>query len=107
MEENIWIALVHVKPKSPKSAISRGAKGAYANAMALAKGHREFEEKVRKGVQDYGLELIEFEDAETFDERIAGREVSSELRALAESVENPDQIYFDAFYDYFSDDEIQ
>jgi hypothetical protein len=58
-------------------------------------------------VQEYGLELIEFEDSETFDERMETREVSNELRALAESIDRWDQVYFDAFYDYFSDDEVQ
>lgn len=107
MREDVWIAFVHLKPKSRESALSSGAKGAYANAVALARDRVEFEEKIRKGVLDYGLELTEFEDAETFRDRAETRDVSSELRALAESIESSERIYFDAFYDYFTDDEVQ
>jgi hypothetical protein len=107
MADNIWIAFIHVKPLSPKSVLSSGAKGAYANAMALANDRRGFEDKIRKGVLDYGLELVDLEDVETFAERVESQDVSSELLAIAESIESPERVYFDAFYNYFSDDEVQ
>ncbi len=107
MRENLWIAMVHVKPKPQSSALSKGAKGAYANAIGMAKNVHEFEKQAREALRDMGLELVEFEDAQTFDERVEAHEVSNELWKLAESVENSDQVYFDAFYNYFTDDEIQ
>jgi hypothetical protein len=105
MEQELWIAFVHVKPKSTKSPLSRGARGAYANALGLAKDASEFADKIKKGVSDFELKLIELEDMQTFESCLNTRDVSIELRDAADSV--LDQIYFDTFYNYFSDDEVQ
>jgi hypothetical protein len=44
-------------------------------------------------VQEYGLELVEFEGAETLDDRLARCEVSDELTALAESIRDSDKMF--------------
>jgi hypothetical protein len=66
------------------------------NAVALAMDAVELEQRVRRDVQEYGLELVEFEDAETLDDRLATCEVSDELIALAESIRD-----FDKMFRYF------
>ena len=48
-----------------------------------------------------GLKLVQFENAEPFDERVTHSEVSNELHTLAESIDSPDGIYFDSFYSFF------
>lgn len=53
----------------------------------------EFEHRVRRKVQEYGLELFEFEGAETLDDRLATCEVSDELIALAESIGDSDKMF--------------
>jgi hypothetical protein len=105
--ECIWIALAHVKPGSPESGLSKRAKVVYGNALALTADAVEFEQRVRSELQECGLELIEFEDAETLNDRLETSEVSDELVALADSIVVSDKICFDTFRNYFSDDEIQ
>jgi len=107
LNETVWIALVHLKPKSGKSALPSGAKGAYTNALALAKDLAGFEEKIRKHAQDYGLELVDIEDAEPFEQRVRSYEVSVELKELADSIQNSPQVCFDAFYNYMCEDNVQ
>lgn len=107
MPEDLWTALVHVKPKSRNHALSKGAKGAYSNAIGRARNAREFEERVRKAAQELGLEVIQFEDLETLDERIKHADVSKSLWDLAESIQDTEQVYFDAFYNYSADDGVQ
>jgi hypothetical protein len=63
------------------------------NAVALAMDAVEFEQRVRREVQEYGLELVEFEGAETLDDRLARCEVSDELTALAESIRDSDKMF--------------
>jgi hypothetical protein len=107
MREIVWIALVHVKTRSRKSALSVGAKGAYANALALAKDVREFEGKIRKEVREQGLDLVEIDNPETFEQRVKSYEVSAQVQEIAESIQRSPQVRFDAFYNYFTDDEVQ
>ena len=91
--KNIWIALAHLKPRSRESGILPGAMGAYVNAVALAMDAVEFEHRVRREMQEYGLELVEFEGAKTRDDRLAPCEVSDELIALAESIRDSDRMF--------------
>ena len=105
--ECIWIALAHVKPRSRESVLSKGAKGAYVNALALAVDAVEFEQRVRGELQEYGLELIEFADAETLDDRLETSAVSQELIALADSIRVSDKIRFGIFHNYLADEGIQ
>ena len=52
------------------------------------------------------MELLEFEDIETFDEWVENHDVSDELWEFAESAEDSDQVHFDAFYCYLTDEDI-
>jgi hypothetical protein len=105
--ECIGIALAPVKPGSPEFGLSKRARVVYVNALALAADAVEFEQRVRSELQEYGLELIEFEDAETLNDRLETFAVSDELVALADSIAVSDKICFDTFRNYFGDDEIQ
>jgi hypothetical protein len=107
LTENVWIGLAHLKPRASKSALPKGARGTYTNALALAKDLSEFEEKIRKHAREYGLDLVEIEDAGPFDQRVESHEVSLQLLELAESIQSSRQVCFDAFYNYLSDDEVQ
>jgi hypothetical protein len=53
----------------------------------------EFEQRVRREAKEYGLELVEFEGAETLDDRLAMYEVSDGLTALAESIRDSDKMF--------------
>jgi hypothetical protein len=67
--------------------------GAYVNAVALAVEAVELDHRVRRKVQEYGLDLVEFEGAETLDDRLATCEVSDELIALAKSIGDSDKMF--------------
>ncbi len=90
-----------------ESVLSQGAKGAYLNALALPVDAVEFEQRVRREMQEYGLELIEFADAETLEDRLETSAVSQELIALADSIKGSDKIRFGIFHNYLADAEIQ
>ena len=90
-----------------KISASGGAKGAYANALTLAKDVGEFVEKIKAELKTYGLELVEIEDAEKLEEWEASHDVSIEVRELADSIQDSTRVRFDAFYNYFSDEEVQ
>ena len=107
MREELWIATVHVKPKAKNSALSKQARGAYANALAFAHGIRDFQAKLKKEADEYGLSLVDIEDAAPFERWCEANDVPDELRTLADSIERRDQVFFDAFYEYLADDEIQ
>jgi hypothetical protein len=87
--------------------LSKGAKGAYVNALALAVDAVEFEQRVRGELQEYSLELIEFADAGTLDDRLETSAVSQELIALADSIRVSDKIRFGIFHNYLADEGIQ
>ena len=103
----VWIAMLHVKPTGNESVLAAGTTGAYTNVVALANGVSEFEEKIRNEIRGHGLDLLELEDAEPFDQWAATHDVSAELYELVESVKNSPHVGFDAFYSYDRDDEVQ
>jgi len=107
MREELWIATAHIRPKAKNSALSKKAKGAYANVLAFAYGIRDFQAKVKKEADEYGLSLVDIEDAAPFERWCEAHDVPDWLQALADSIDRPDQVLFDAFYQYLTDDEIQ
>jgi hypothetical protein len=107
MTADLWIALAHVKPKARKSILPKKAKGSFVNVLGIAKDVDELERRIRQAVEADGLELVELEDVEKFDERIENYDVSTELWNLADSMRNSGDLRFGTFHNYLAEDEIQ
>ena len=101
MKKHVWIGLVGVMPQlGAEKVLNAKAKGAFVNALAYAVDEAEYMRTVEEALGGLGLTAHEFEDIETFSERIAKWEVDAELRALADEVGTTGGVRFGTFHNY-------
>jgi len=76
------------------------ARGAYANALALAKDEESFRREIRHALEALGLELQEVEDAEPFVVRRSVHSLEPEIENLANQVNTSGGTQFGTFHSY-------
>jgi hypothetical protein len=104
MRSSVCIGLVHVRAKTTNQILST-ARGAYANALALANDEESFRFEIRAALETLGLDVDEVEDAEPFDVRLSAHSVDLELEDLANQVNVACSVQFGTFHSYRDDRE--
>ena len=99
MKSEVWIGLVCMKPRD-ENTILENSKGAYTSIVTMASSLKNYEEKVKELLNYYFLDLIEIEDAEPFEDRIAKYIVDQDLIDLAKSVMETGGIRFSTLNTY-------
>jgi hypothetical protein len=93
MNNTVWIGLVGFEPVKKNTIIGQ-SKGAYTIILAFASSRRNYEEKVSEFLIQNSLKLIEIEDLEPFEERIAKYVVEQYLIDLAKIVSECGEIRY-------------
>ena len=108
MPENInrvpWIGRVHVRPLPGKASLGAGAKGAYANILALAHNESEFRDLVALEMKLDDLYVEGIEDIATVEDYKAEGRIAGEVANLLVSLSEEWPIQYKTFNRYFSDD---
>jgi hypothetical protein len=93
------IVLVHVQPRPGNTELGSSS-GAFLNALGDAVDVTDFKVKVVQSLSACGFDVLEIEDAEAFDDRIAKFEVEPELHSLANEVRKWGGVKFGTFHCY-------
>lgn len=94
---SIWIGLIEVRPCQESNPFDQGVGGAYCTAVARASNVWTFEEIVRYGLEDYGLELVEASEVEPYSVRAASFEISDECKILVAQLSEESPVLFCTF----------
>ncbi len=82
-----WIGLFHVKPLPGSDVLGPDGCGAFVTAVALADSEAFFVAYVDSALIEYELEIVEYEDTEEYQSRIARTSVSGYISRLVETLE--------------------
>jgi hypothetical protein len=99
-----WIGFVHVRPASGSATLGDGAKGAYANVLALAENESDFLHAVRTEMSANGLVLIEASDIAPVSEYERDGRIHSEMQQLREALSLEYPVQYQDFHTYDRDD---
>ena len=104
MKQNkqLWIGLVGADQR-PGVSFLGDAKGGYMNVVASAANAGEFEQKVKRALDELGLELIDMDDAEPLAKRLSRETATEEVSNMANTVRKLDSVAFGTFYRYEND----
>ena len=105
MAKLLWIGLVGVISNGEDHALEVH-KGAYVNVIALAYSQSDFTEQVHSAADKLGLSVMEIEDVDEFEKRIARHHVDEELHELAAYVEESGEVAFGTFHAYDRDTDV-
>ncbi|EGK02192.1 hypothetical protein [Dysgonomonas gadei] len=94
--KKLWLALATVAPFIDNNDLN-GAKGAVFNVLFVAKTKKEFKEKVRFKLLEFGYVLENLEDIEPFDFK---KTYGDNLNNLAEIALQTENIQWGTFYIY-------
>ena len=101
--KQIWIGLVGVVPRQGSNTLSGGqAKGAFVNALAYVSDEEEYKIAVQRAASELALDAFEYEDIETFSDRVSKFEVDDTLKALADEAESTGSVRFGTFHNYLT-----
>ena len=95
-----WIGLVHVQPVGRDNPFSRGVRGAFVHALALASGADHFEDLVTEALREQSLFPVEFTDVSPTSGYHAEGRISAELYELEEKLSPTEPVQFDIFDTY-------
>jgi hypothetical protein len=96
----IFIGLAHVIANQTSTDILKGAKGAYVNVLCLAGSETEFINEAMKILNSLGLNLVDAEDVEAFNQRTIKYEVDDNLLNLAQQVNTGNRVMLGTFHTY-------
>lgn len=96
----IFIGLAHVLANQTSTDILKGAKGAYVHVLCFASDEAEFMNEAMKILNSLGLNLIDAEDIEKFNQRIEKYEVDDNLLKLAQQVNAENKVMLGTFHTY-------
>ena len=101
-DKQVWIGLVGADQREGVSFLG-DAKGGYVNVVASAANAGEFERKVKRALDELGLELIDIDDAEPLAQRLSRETATEEVSNMAKTVRKLDSVAFGTFYRYEND----
>jgi len=97
--KEIWVGLVGIRPDADNN-MFEGSKGAYTNAVALAKDRVSYCAAVTRALKERKMAPFEFEDIEPLRVRTAHFEVPFNILSMAEQTEMDGMVRFGAFFTY-------
>ncbi len=98
---DVWIGVVGVRP-IPGNTRLEGAEGAYVNALALVSNAADYELVVTRALRELEFSVFEFDDVETFADRVKTATIEDGLEELASVVRRTGRVQFGIFH-RFSD----
>jgi hypothetical protein len=98
-KQETWIGLAHVKPR-PGNKTLGNAIGAIAPVLALAFSTESFVSKAVKMLNICKFDVVEIEDIEPLQKRLKKCDVSSDIIALATSLNENCSVAFGSFHLY-------
>lgn len=98
-----WIGLFNIKPNEGNQLLSRNAKGAYVNVLALAINREQFIKMVVNAFGNMDFEIEDYQDVELFKSRKLKADISNEILELAGTISSKNSIVFDVFHSYLAD----
>ena len=96
----VWIGFIHVKPKLNKISSLDGAIGAFFTGLVLAKNQKDYIDKLTDFLQEEGLEIIETEDVEPYEEYQKKYNAPKEICGLVENLSEDKPIAVNRFDSY-------
>lgn len=96
MENKVWIGLATILPLKGNDELG-SSKGASVNILHWACNKKDYEEKLKNQLVDYGYELQELEDVEPFDFTF---KYGDNLNDLANIVVNTKTLQWGTFYTF-------
>lgn len=96
MDNKVWIGLATIIPLEDNNDLG-SAKGASVNILHLAFNEKDFANKVKNQLVEYGYELQELEDVEPFNSSI---KYGDNLNDLADIVINTKTLQWGTFYTF-------
>lgn len=100
---DIWIGRFDVKPRPGNDALGI-AKGAFVNVVALATDEDDYVQIVKAATDNYGFDIVRWEDVVRLSEWTKNNNLHRELEELARSLTREIPIQFDEFQSYLHDD---
>ena len=97
----LWKALVGASQR-PGISFLGDAIGGYVNVVASATDLPDFEQKVKRALDELGLELIEIDEVQALPMILSSARVSEEVLNMAKTVRRQGSVAFGTFY-VFSD----
>lgn len=99
-----WIGLVHVRPAGNPNALGNGRRGAYVNAVALARSADDFRALVETCLVPDGLKIINISDLAPVREYRMEDRINQEIDDLIRELSSSQMVLFDIFDAYSRDD---
>jgi hypothetical protein len=97
-----WIGLAHVKPRRGNEILGTSS-GAVVPVLALARDQADFVSKVIEKLESYDFDVVEIDDMESCSSRFEKCEISSEVKARAESLSKDNPVALHTFHTYVDD----
>ena len=94
---DVWIGVVGVRPL-PGNTRLEGAEGAYVNALALVSNGADYELVVTRALRELEFSVFEFDDVETFADRVEKATIEEGLEELATVVRGTGRVQFGTFH---------
>ena len=101
--KSVWIGLFGVGALPGRTSLG-DAKGAYVNALALATDAREYENTVKRALEELGLFAFEVEEVEQYETRAVRCQIDPALTRLSDEVQECGQVRFGDFHTYLEFD---
>jgi hypothetical protein len=94
---DVWIGVVGVRPL-PGNTRLEGAEGAYVNALAFVSNAADYELVVTRALREVEFSVFEFDDVETFADRVKKATIEQGLEELASIVRRTGRVQFGIFH---------
>jgi hypothetical protein len=101
--DKVWIGLFGVIDLTG-GAVLDGDRGAFVNALAVAKNEAEFVTRVKKTLAETSLDVFEVEDVEPLADRSQRLELSHDILALGDRAAETGEVVFDSFHTWTESD---
>lgn len=95
--KQVWIGRAEVVAQREQDILER-TEGAFVNVLALASSAIEFQERAGARLDEYGLVIVDMEDIESFDDRVAHHTVDPEMISLAREARRTGEVELHTFH---------
>jgi hypothetical protein len=84
--EEKWIGLAEVRQQPGVEELGKN-RGGFVTVVLFAQSENEFEQRVRKVLFEMGFDLVNVDEVEPYDRRVATHEIDRALRTAADELD--------------------
>jgi|GEM_PF-3188572 len=102
--EEVRIGTVHVRPWAGTNSLGSNRVGAYIIVLARAKNPDKYKSLVRREMAGEELDVIEYQDIDSYSQYVAENRISDETRELKDLLTPEEPVQYRTFDCYSSND---